>query len=75
MADWSPLYAYYASAQKHLRYAEKKVLKLKLNVIHETYKHELFDLSEAFFDESQSRRSNQRTNVFNPMVQVSSVAV
>ena len=75
LADWSPLYSYYASTQKDLSSKDRNALLVQLNEIHKKYKHKLLDLSVEFLDESISRPNNQRSTIFIPAVQLSSVSV
>ena len=75
LADWSPLYSYYASRRQDLSTDDRRALLVSLTDIHQDYKFTLVDLSKEFLIESISRRPNQRSNVFVPAVHTSSVSV
>lgn len=75
LADWSPLYSYYASTKKNMTSKDRSVLLSRLNDIHKTYKHKLFDFSVEFLNESVARPNNQQSTTFIPAVHCSSVSV
>jgi len=75
LANWSPLCSFYASSRHDLPVEDRRELLSSLTKIHQDYKFNLLDLSTAFLRESTARPLNQRSNVFVPAVQTSSVSV